>query len=398
MAFWFSATPRTAADGHRVSTFELLFDLVFVFAFTQITRFMVVTHSDVGVLQAMVMLGFLWWSWSSYGWLANQSRVDVGVLRTGMIVAMCAVFVLALAIPTAFVRIPGALNAALVFAIGYFVTRLIHVLLYFVASGGDRALRRQVLRSSASMWVSGALLIVGAIIGGEAQTGIWLIAFVADMLIIYLTPHEGDWHVQSAPHWSERHGLVVMLALGESVVAIGEGAAHSSLTLAILGGAVLALLLTTLLWWLYFDTISTAAERTLSVRAGRDRAALATDAYTYLHLLLIAGIVISALGVEEAMGAANGGETFGLFGSCALFGGTSLYLFAHALFWKRVGGSWKVWRVAGASALLVLIPVATLIPSPGALGMAVGVVAIVVGTESVGFARAGRKIREGADV
>lgn len=388
MTSWFRATPRSRADGHRVSTFELFFDLVFVFAFTQITHFMVVTHSAVGVLQAMTMLALIWWSWSSYGWLANQSRADVGVLRAGMVVAMASVFVMALAIPTAYVRIPGALDSALVVAIAYLVVRLVHGALYLVASRGDAALRRQVLRTSFSVFASVALMLLGAIIGGPAQTGIWLAAILADILITWITSHEGDWHVQSAPHWSERHGLVIMLALGESVVAIGEGAAHSELTLAVIGGAILALLLATFLWWLYFDAISGAAERILGEKRDRDRAALATDAYTYLHLLLIAGIVIAALGVEEVMGGVDERVSLGLFGACALFGGTSLYLFAHALFWKRVGGVWKVWRLAGATLLLALIPVGAITPSLGALGIVLAVCALVVIIETIARARA----------
>ena len=397
MRSWFRAGARSASDGGRVSTFELFFDLVFVFAFTQVTQFMVVTHSAIGVLQAMTMLGFLWWSWSSYGWLANQSRVDRGILRAGMIVAMCAVFVLALAIPTAFVRIPGALNAALVIAIAYFVIRLIHQLLYFIAAGDDRALKRQVLRSSITMWISLVLMVVGALLGGIPQTGIWLFAFVADMLITWLTSREGDWRIHSASHWSERHGLVVMLALGESVVAIGEGSEHSSLTLQILGGAVIALLLTTFFWWLYFDAISIAAEKVLAGEDDRGRARLATEAFTLGHLLLVAGIVISALGVEEAMGVANGDGAFGLFGACALFGGTSLYLFAHALFWERVGGHWKVWRLAGATVLLVLIPVGAIVPSIAALGMTILICAIVAAVESVVYARERHEVRAATD-
>jgi low temperature requirement protein LtrA len=397
MASWFTATARGGSDRGRVSTFELFFDLVFVFAFTQITHFMVVTHSDIGVLQAITMLGFLWWSWSSYGWLANQSNVDHGILRAGMIVAMCAVFVLALAIPTAFVRIPGALNAALVIAIAYFIIRIVHFGLYFVAAGDDKGLRRQVWRSSITMWTSLVLMVVGAIIGGIPQTGIWLAAFVVDMLVTYLTSRDGDWRIHSASHWTERHGLVIMLALGESVVAIGEGAARSPLSLAILGGAVMALLLTTFLGWLYFDAISIAAERILAATPGRERATLATEGYTLAHLLLIAGIVISALGVEEVMGVANSATAFGLFGSCALFGGTSLYLFAHALFWKRVGGAWKVLRLAGATVLLVLIPVGTVVPALAALGMVVAVAAVVVVVESILYAQQRREIRASAD-
>ncbi len=396
MPSWFSATARTAADGHRVSTFELFFDLVFVFAFTQITQVMAESHSGLGVLQAMVMLGFLWWSWSSYGWLTNQSRVDVGILRAGMIVAMCAVFILALAIPTVFVHGPG-LNAAEVFTIAYLVIRLVHIGLYVLAAGGDAALRRQVLRSSISMWVSVTVMIVGLLVGGSAVVWFWLAAILADILLTYVTSIGGDWHVQSAEHWSERHGLVIMLALGESVVAIGEGAGHSALTLPIIGGAVLALILTTLLWWFYFDAISIAAERILKERTGYRRAALATDAYTGIHLLLIAGIVISALGVEEVMESAARWHPFGLFAACALFSGTSLYLFAHTLFWRRVGGSWKVWRLAGATVLLALIPVGAIVPSLAALGMVVVVCGIIVAIEATVFSRQRAELHEQAD-
>jgi low temperature requirement protein LtrA len=383
MTFWFTATPRSAADGHRVSTFELFFDLVFVFAFTQVTHFMVVTHSAVGVLQAMTVLGLIWWSWSSYGWLANQSRADVGILRAGMIVAMAAIFVLALAIPTAFVRIPGALNSALVIAIAYFVVRLVHGGLYLIASRGDPALRRQILRTGSSVFISVGLMVLGAILGGAAQTGIWVAAILADIVLTWLTSHQGDWHIQSAPHWGERHGLVILLALGESVVAIGEGASSSSLTLAILGGAVLALILATFMWWFYFDSVSSAAERVLGEKEGRERAALATDAYTYIHLLLIAGIVISALGVEEVMGEASSSEPLGIFGATALCAGTSLYLFAHALFWERVGGDWKVWRIAGASALVLVIPFASQLPALDGLAITVGLLLVVVAIEAV---------------
>jgi low temperature requirement protein LtrA len=142
MATWFAPLRQPVAQSQRVSTFELLFDLVFVFAFTQITEFMAHSHSARGVLQALIMLGMLWWLWSSYGWLTNQTSVDDGVLRVGMLIAMCGVFVFALAIPSAFE--PGSgLNAALVIGIAYFLVRLVHVGLYLIAAGDDRALRRR---------------------------------------------------------------------------------------------------------------------------------------------------------------------------------------------------------------------------------------------------------------
>jgi low temperature requirement protein LtrA len=386
MATWFAPLRQSVSQSQRVSMFELLFDLVFVFAFTQITDFMAHSESAVGVLQAMIMLAMLWWLWSSYGWLTNQTSVEDGVLRVGMVVAMCGVFVFALAIPSAFER-GNAVSAGLVIGIAYFLVRLVHVGLYLVAAGEDRALRRQVMRSSVSGWVSVILIFGGVVAPAPIQTWLWLAAIIADIVLTYVTSHDGDWRIHSAAHWAERHGLVIILALGESVVAIGAGAAGSTLTLAIIGGSVLALLLTTGLWWLYFDVISDAAQDRLSTTDDRGRVALATDAYTFVHLLLISGIVISALGVEEVMHSVGSSHPLGLFGSCALFGGTALYLFGHALFWRRVGGTWKVWRLAGATVLVALIPLGLVGTPLLDLGAAVAITGIVVAVESIRFSK-----------
>jgi len=384
MATWFAPLRQPVSQSQRVSTFELLFDLVFVFAFTQVTEFMAGSHSAIGVLQAMIMLGMLWWLWSSYGWLTNQSSVDDGVLRVGMLVAMCGIFVFALAIPTAFRRGDG-LNAALVIGISYFVVRLVHVGLYLIAAGDDRALRRQVLRSSTSGWVSVVLIVAGVFAAPQLQTWLWLAAILADIALTCATSHGGDWRIHSSAHWAERHGLVIILALGESVVAIGAGAAGLTLTAAILGGAVLALLLTSGLWWLYFDAVSDAAQQRMSGADERGRVAIATDAYTFVHLLLISGIVISALGVEEVMHSADSPKPLGLFAACALFGGTALYLFGHALFWRRVGGTWKVWRLVGATLLVALVPLGLVTAPLASLGIVTAVTAVVVVVESVRF-------------
>jgi low temperature requirement protein LtrA len=386
MATWFAPLRRPVSQSQRVSTFELLFDLVFVFAFTQITDFMANSHSAIGVLQAMIMLGMLWWLWSSYGWLTNQTSVDDGVLRVGMLLAMVGVFVFALAIPSAFERGQG-LSAGLVIGIAYFVVRLVHVGLYIVAAGDDRALRRQVLRSSVSGGVSVVLIFGGVLAPATVQTWLWLAAILADIVLTYVTSHDGDWRIHSAAHWGERHGLVIILALGESVVAIGSGAAGLTLTLATIGGAVLALLLTSGLWWLYFDVISDAAQKELSAAHDRNRVALATDAYTFVHLLLISGIVISALGVDEVMRSVGSAKPLGIFGACALFGGTALYLFGHALFWRRVGGTWKIWRLAGATVLVIFVPLGLVAAPLVALGFAVATTAIVVAVESIQFSR-----------
>ena len=390
----FFPRPKTAGEGHRVTTFELLFDLVFVFAFTQVTEFMAESHSAIGVLQAMLILGYLWWGWASYGWLANQTHVDEGIVRLGMTVAMVAMFVVALVIPEAFHDLEGGLHGPIVFVAAYFVVRLVHPLLYFIAAAEDAALRRQVLRTSISMFAGSALLLLGVLVGGEWQTWIWLAAFVVDVVLTYVTSRGGSWRVQSAAHWSERHGLIIILALGESVISIGVGAAHEAISLPLLIGGVLAITLTISLWWLYFDVTAIAAEQYLAKAKGERRAAMATDAYTYIHLLLVAGIVISALGVESVISHADDHEPLGWFGAAAVFGGTSLYLAGHALFWKRVAGYWKAWRLAGGSLLLALLPVGALVHPLIALGIVVAVAVAVAATETQRYSEKRARIRE----
>jgi low temperature requirement protein LtrA len=390
----FFPRPKTAGEGHRVTTFELLFDLVFVFAFTQVTQFMAESHSALGVLQAMLILGYLWWGWASYGWLANQTHVDEGVMRIGMSLAMVAMFVVALVIPEAFTDFEGGLFGPLVFVIAYFVVRLTHLALYVIAAFDDAPLRRQVIRTSLSMFVGSGLLFIGALVGGQAQTWIWLAAFLADFVLTYATSTGGNWRLQSAVHWAERHGLVVILALGESIVAIGVGAAHEPISVPLLAGGVLAIVLSITLWWLYFDVTAIAAEHKLSQQTGVRRVAMATDAYTYIHLPLIAGIVISALGVEDVIAHVTDDKPLGWFGASALFGGTSLYLAAHALFWKRIGGHWKLWRLVGGTLLLALLPVGALVHPLIALIIVVAIAVAVAATETTRYAATRAEIRE----
>lgn len=385
--------PKTSGEDHRVTTFELLFDLVFVFAFTQVTGFMLHSLSAIGVLQAMVILAIIWWSWTSYGWLANQTHVDEGVMRAGMAVAMGAMFVVALVIPESFVDLPGGLSGPIVFVVAYFIVRLTHGLLYVVAAGEDEALRRQVLRSSIAMVSGTALLLAGAIIGGPWQTWFWLGGIVLDLILTYVTSIGGDWRLQSPAHWTERYGLIVILALGESVVSIGAGAAHEPISVPLLVGAVLAIGLSFLLWWLYFDVIASAAEWYLSKKSGVARAEMATTGYTYGHFLLIAGIMISAVGVEQAISEVIATEPISLFTACALLGGTSLYLAAHALFWRLVSGEWNWWRLGGATALLALIPLAARLPALAALGLVAAVIVLVVALESRHYAEQRAHVR-----
>ena len=279
-------------------------------------------------------------------------------MRVGMSVAMIAVFVAALTIPEAYDDLPGGWHGPLVLALAYTLVRLIHGALYLIAAGDDRALRRQVLLTEAvAMAPAATALIVGALVGGPAQTWIWLGAFVYDFVLTYASSRGGGgWRIYSPAHWAERHGLVVILALGESIVAIGVGVAREPIDGPITLGAALAVALSILLWWAYFGRIAAAGEHALERRADAARVVLAKNAYTYLHLAIVAGVILAALGVEEVMAHIGDPEPFGWFGAAALGSGLALYVGATAVFARVVDLPWPWVRVVGACALAAAIP------------------------------------------
>jgi low temperature requirement protein LtrA len=217
---WEAFVPTSEDD--RATTFELFFDLVYVFAATQVTGYMAHGHDGQGVVQGLLLLALLWWTWSAYAWLGNQARADEGVLRAGMAVAMAAIFVVALTIPEAWQDAPGGLDGPLVLVGAYLLVRCVHLTLYAVAATGDRELRRQLTITWGPLLASAALLIPGALAGGWTQTLLFAGALLVDWVGTYLTSRQGGWRMHSAGHWTERHGDFVILAIGESVVAIGR--------------------------------------------------------------------------------------------------------------------------------------------------------------------------------
>ena len=218
------------------------------------------------------MLALLWWCWIPYGWLANQTRADRGVIRIGIILATIGMFVIALAIPEAFGDRDGGLDAPIVLVVCYLLVRIMHGVLYFLAAGDDQALRRQVLVTVPAALIPAAILLfLGVAVGDPWQTWLWLAALLVDAAIVYATSRIG-WRIHSAAHWSDRHGLIVILALGESVVSIGAGVARLPLSVPIVVGSALAVLLTFGMWWAYFERMAPAARedrsRTARARTG----------------------------------------------------------------------------------------------------------------------------------
>ena len=373
---------RAAAASTRVTTFELFFDLVYVFAFTQVSRLMADTHSAFGVLQALIVLAPMLWTWGAFVWLSNQAPADEALMRIGMSAAMIAVFIAALTIPEAYEDLPGGWYGPLVFVIAYTVVRVIHASLYVMAAGEDTALRRQVLVTQAVAMVPAAMaMFVGVALGPTWQTWIWLAAWIYDAALTYASSREGDWRIHSVAHWAERYGLVVILALGESIIAVGVGVAREPIDGAIAVGTALALVLSILLWWAYFGRLADAGERALERRADAARVRLAINGYTYVHLVIVAGVVLAALGVEEAMAHIAASEPLGWFGASVLTAGLAAYVAATAVFARLVEDRWPVVRVLGT--LLLAASVALLAASPpiAALAIAVVLVAAVLAVE-----------------
>ncbi|WP_037936061.1 low temperature requirement protein A [Streptosporangium roseum] len=370
---------RHTDEDHRTTPFELFFDLVYVFAITQLNGFMAQQHSLSGVFRGLLMLALLWGTWSGYTWLGNHVRADEGLPRIGTIIAMTAMFVVALTIPEAWNDGPGDLSGPLVLVSAYLLVRWLHLTVYAVAATGDAALRRQITITWLPMLTSAGLLVSGALAGGRTQVLLFSVALLIDWVGIYLTAKGGHWRLRSPAHLTERHGLFIILAIGESFLAIGVGAADRSMSRALLLAAALGVAVAVCLWWLYFERVARAAEERLGRAEAGARLCLAVEAYTYGHLPLIAGILLTALGVEGVLAHAGDGGPLGVFPALALFGGCILYLAGHLLFELRVHRTLSRPRLLAACALLAATPAAALLPAPAGLaGLVIMLIALIV--------------------
>jgi low temperature requirement protein LtrA len=245
-------------------------------------------------------------------------------------------------------------------------------------------LRRSVVGFAVSSGLAGGLVVAGACVSGDAREWIWLLALVVDMGGPYLFGIEG-WQLVPR-HFAERHGLIIIIALGESVVAIGVGAGVQ-LSAGVIAGAVLGLFLAAGLWWAYFDVASIVAARRLAeLPPGKEQNELARDAYSYLHFPMVAGIVLVAFALHETL--AHVDSRLHLVPAAALGGGVALYLLAHVAFKRRGVGIWSIQRVAVAALLLALIPGWHRVDAVVALAGVTAILAALIGYESVRYAEA----------
>jgi low temperature requirement protein LtrA len=367
---------------HPVTPLELFFDLVFVFALTQVTAMLADDTTEGGLLHALLVLVALWWAWSAYAWLTNNVDPDGTPQRLVVFTAMAAMLIAALAVPQAF----G--DEALVFALAYLVVRLAHIGLFLVGAA-DAAHRRSILRYTPTSILGPGLLVVAAAMGGDAQVVLFAVALALDLAGPYFSGTSG-W-VLSPGHFAERYALIVIIALGESIVAIGVGAEGAELDAGVLVAATLGVAASAAMWWLYFDVIAVVAERVLHERTGAAQFELARDAYSYLHFLMVAGVVLFALGVKKTL--QHTGEELDTVPAVCLAGGLGLYLAGHVLFRLRVRGSVNPQRTAAALACIPLAVVATAVPALAALALTAALACGVVVYEAVRFAETRTQVR-----
>ncbi len=366
--------PRISAtlrQGEAVKPLELFFDLVFVLAITQCTALMADNPTWEGLAQGLLVLAVLWWAWVGYAWLTSVVDPEEGAVRFAIFVAMAAMLVVGLAVPEAF----GDLG--LLFAGAYAVVRVMHIALFSIASRGDPELRRSVVGLAVSTAIGVGLLIAASQTNHLLQGSLWALAILLDMGGPLVFGVEG-WKLKPE-HFAERHGLIMIIALGESIVAIGIGA-EAGVGAGEVVAAVAGIAVACALWWLYFDVVAlVAARRLMKASVGREQNAIARDSYSIIHLPMVAGIVLLALGLKKTL--EHVGDPLELEVATAMLGGIAIYLLAHAAFRYRNIGRVSRMRISAAGVLLALIPIATEISATLTVAAELVVLVILIGAE-----------------
>ncbi|WP_083672489.1 low temperature requirement protein A [Micromonospora sp. CB01531] len=386
---------------------ELFFDLVFVYAFIQVTSLMAADPTWHGLVRGLAVLAVLWWAWNVFAWLSTALRTDEPGTRLVYVAVAANILIIAIAIPVAFYD-PSrvGLYGPLLFATCYGVVRALHLGSFWVVARGNPGLRRQLLLLALAAGLA-TLLLLGAALLPELvgvrgpysplRIALWLAAIAVDYGSRYLV-NVTRWRISSASHWAERYGLIVIVALGEAIIATGRAVADQPISGLVVVGAILGTALVGTLWWVYFDVDAIAGERAVETAAGGDRSRLAADAYTFLHLVMVAGIVLVALGLGQTLALAHRrpGLAAGLptLAHLALYGGVILYLIGDQAFWWRTQHRIRWIRGITTLVFVALVPLAA--PWAGLAGLAVlvAVAIIFLIVEALRTAQLRRVLRE----
>jgi low temperature requirement protein LtrA len=351
--------PATAVDTeHRVTPRELFFDLVFVFAFTQVTTLFAEDATFHGLAHGVLVLAALWWPWTAYAWLTNTVDPEDNVVGGALLVALIAMFVAALAVPGVF----G--DDGVLFGVAFLIVCVTHLALYALAGRGHPDLFRAVLRL-APWSLTAALLILAAGFTDGPRAWLWLAALACVYVGAALAGETG-WRVHPR-HLAERYGLVIIIALGEAFVAIGIGVSNTGIGPGEVVAAVLGLLIATSFWLAYFDFFSIRGEQILADAEGPQRIALARDLYAFAHLPMIVGIVLFAFAMKRIVG--HVGQQLDAVAAFALCGGSALYLLSYSVVRWRLERRLSRGRLVAAVAIAAIGPLATRVPPLAALGL-----------------------------
>lgn len=329
----------------RASFLELFFDLVFVFAVTQLAAMLHADHSAAGWGRAGLMAWLVWWAWSQYTWAGNAIDTDRRPVRAAVLTVTALTVVMAAAMPEAYGE-DGAW-----FAVPYALVRGAGLALYFFGVRHDAGYRAALRAYLPLASIPPAAVLAGGLVAPAARGWIWLAAVALDVASA-LAAGRGEFRV-AADHFAERHGLIFIIALGESIIAVGATVAQFGLDLTGAATVGLALALIAGLWWSYFDSYQAAAEEALARTADlRRRGRLARDVFTFAHFPVVAGIVVFAAGVEEAVQAP--GDPFAPFGLTAVSAGIAAVLLGLGAAHLRATGRLLVERALAAAAVVAL--------------------------------------------
>ena len=379
-------TPRFSAamrEGERVLPLELFFDLVFVLALTQCTALMAGKPTWSGLVEGLLVLAVLWWSWTGYTWLTSVVDPEEGAVRIVIFGAMAAFLIVSICVPEAFDSL------ALEFALAYGAVRAAHIALFVLASRDDAGLRRSVIDLGLSTAVGVGLLVGASFLDGLAQGALWALALLLDMGGPYLFGAAG-WKLVPG-HFAERHGLIIIIALGESIVAIGAGA-DTSLTAGIAAAAVAGVLLSAAMWWIYFDVVAlVSARRLVNAAAGREQNELARDSYSYLHFPMVAGIVLVAVSLKKTL--ADVDDPLATVPAFALLGGLAFYLLGLVGFRYRHVRTINRHRLVLALALFALLPAAVELPALASLAIVTVLLCAMITYETISYGEGRDRVR-----
>jgi low temperature requirement protein LtrA len=338
--------------------------------------------------EGVLLVLLLWSSWSAYAWVGNQARADTGLVRAGVTVAMAAMFVAGLVIPQAW-DASAPIDPPVVLAVAFAATRVIYLILYLRATTGDRHVRSQLLLDTIPQSLALIAIIGGAVVGGATQAAAWAAAFAVDF-----SSGVRGYRLRSPSHFAERHGLVMIIALGETLIAVGEGAGIAIAHWPVLAAAVLGLAVVVCLWWLY-SGCTAAGERALDRADPPGRARMARDAYTLAHLVMITGALYVAAGVEEVITHVTAGRSehaaaaLGWLAAIALYGGAALYLVGRVAFVRLTGGPVAGAPLVAAGLTVLLLPAAASLPAMASLGLPCVLAVAITGYDRLGGAEAG---------